>query len=362
MMDGISLAIDRGDLRQTQVVRRPIAAGGGIVLAIDHFALTANNVTYAAFGERMNYWDFFPLDDRWGLVPVWGFGTVISSDVPAIGLGERFYGYFPMASHVRMEPGEINEQGFLDLADNRARLTAGYNQYLKVGADPAYDDVPEQAQMLFRPLFLTAYAIDAHLFEGGAAGPASVLLSSASSKTSHAAAFLLARRGGVRVVGLTSNRNLPYVARLGCYDDVVPYEAVEDLTGTGDVAYVDMAGNGMLRRRIHEHFGDRLKVSCAVGATNWDRMETAGVVLPGPKPTRFFVPGVIAAQVGKLGVDGFHAAYMAAWKDYIAHMLAPGAAWSIDRRHGVEEARSAWSSLVDGRDDPAVAHIVSISV
>ena len=43
-------------------------------LAIVSFALTANNITYAAFGDAMNYWQFFPVpgDDgaAWGCIPV----------------------------------------------------------------------------------------------------------------------------------------------------------------------------------------------------------------------------------------------------------------------------------------------------
>jgi len=39
-------------------------------LHIDHFALTANNITYAAFGEAMGYWQFFPASSGWGCIPV----------------------------------------------------------------------------------------------------------------------------------------------------------------------------------------------------------------------------------------------------------------------------------------------------
>ena len=42
-------------------------------LAIDRFALTANNVSYAVAGDTLGYWRFFPADPGWGLVPVWGF-------------------------------------------------------------------------------------------------------------------------------------------------------------------------------------------------------------------------------------------------------------------------------------------------
>jgi len=34
-------------------------APGEIILRPDHFALTTNNITYAAFGDSMRYWDFY---------------------------------------------------------------------------------------------------------------------------------------------------------------------------------------------------------------------------------------------------------------------------------------------------------------
>ncbi len=55
-------AVGRNDLRRTQWLEVPPVAlrSGEARLRIDLFALTANNVTYGAFGEAMHYWDFFP--------------------------------------------------------------------------------------------------------------------------------------------------------------------------------------------------------------------------------------------------------------------------------------------------------------
>jgi len=76
----------------------PLAAGQ-VRVRVDAFALTANNVTYAAFGEAMHYWQFFPArEEGWGIVPVWGFGTVVQSLHPGVAVGERLWGYWPMAA------------------------------------------------------------------------------------------------------------------------------------------------------------------------------------------------------------------------------------------------------------------------
>lgn len=58
-------------------------APGQIRLRVELFSLTANNITYAAMGEAMDYWRFFPSHDAaWGVIPVWGFGTVTESAHP----------------------------------------------------------------------------------------------------------------------------------------------------------------------------------------------------------------------------------------------------------------------------------------
>ena len=100
-------------------------------MRIDRFALTTNNITYAAFGDAMNYWNFFPTGDAaWGHMPVWGFADVVASTVEVVAVGERFYGYFPIASHLRMQPVRVTARGFYDGA--RASRRAG------VGLQPVH--------------------------------------------------------------------------------------------------------------------------------------------------------------------------------------------------------------------------------
>lgn len=40
-------------------------AEGQALLAVGEFALTANNVTYAALGDALRYWEFFPAGEGW---------------------------------------------------------------------------------------------------------------------------------------------------------------------------------------------------------------------------------------------------------------------------------------------------------
>src|SRR5690606_16361134 len=120
-------------------------------------ALTANNITYGVAGDSIGYWQFFPAqggaDGGWGRIPVWGFGDVVRSAAEGVAAGERFYGYFPMASHLVVKPERITGHGFRDGAAHRAALPPVYNNYTLTRTDAAYRPDQEAMQMLFRPLF-----------------------------------------------------------------------------------------------------------------------------------------------------------------------------------------------------------------
>ena len=60
--------VKRDDLRTTRWVDDDTSelADGEARLRVDLFALTANNVTYAVFGDAMRYWSFFPVATRLG--------------------------------------------------------------------------------------------------------------------------------------------------------------------------------------------------------------------------------------------------------------------------------------------------------
>lgn len=51
-----------GDTRLDDSTDTPLA-DGQVRVRIDSFALTSNNITYAAFGDAMSYWRFFPTGD-----------------------------------------------------------------------------------------------------------------------------------------------------------------------------------------------------------------------------------------------------------------------------------------------------------
>lgn len=372
------LYIQRNQLAQARLgpdpddaATRPLKAGEAR-LAIAHFALTANNITYAAFGVAMKYWQFFPAPDAAeGCLPVWGFATVAESLAEGVQPGRRVWGYFPAGTHLVVAPTRATAAGFSDGAAHRAELAAVYNHYSFCDADPGWQPALEGLQAVLRPLFITSFLIDDFLAEAGNFGAAQVLLSSASSKTAFATAFCLAQRrgqpGALRVRGLTSPGNLAFTQSLGCYDDVLPYEALATLDATVPTVYVDFAGNAALRRAVHTHFDGTLAYSASIGGTHWDHLAAPGgsAGLPGPRPTLFFAP----AQVKKRsapppegwGRAGLEARVAAAWQAFIAAATA-GTPWvQISQRQGPQAVLQAYADVLAGRSDARQGLMLSLT-
>ena len=122
-MSTTTLQVRKDKLTETRLVTTEDAplAPGQVRVRVEHFALTSNNITYAAFGDAMSYWQFWPTgEDGWGIVPVWGFAAVVQSLHPGVAVGERLYGYWPMADSALLQPGRLTAAGFSDAAPHRA--------------------------------------------------------------------------------------------------------------------------------------------------------------------------------------------------------------------------------------------------
>lgn len=361
---GHRLSIARADLHDARLVPDPDApaaralAPGEARCAIESFSLTANNITYAAFGEAMKYWQFFPSGDAArACLPVWGFATVVESLAEGLAPGRRVWGYWPAGTHLVVAPARVSAAGFTDGAPHRAELAAVYNQYVFCDADPGWKPELEGLQAVLRPLFITSFLIDDFLGEQDFFGARRVLLSSASSKTALGTAHALSLRRGTsgapHVVGLTSAANLDFTRSLGCYDEVLTYDALSTLDATVPTVYVDFAGDAPLRRRIHEHFGERLAFSSSVGGTHWEELGSARD-LPGPRPVLFFAPAQVKARSAPppagWGPAELQRRIAVAWAGFL-DSVAAGDWVRIVTRAGPEAALQAYAEVLGGRTD-----------
>jgi Protein of unknown function (DUF2855) len=355
----MDFVVKRDNLRECGAVESAAVKlePGQVLLRISAFGLTSNNITYGVLGEGMSYWSFFPSEDGWGRIPVWGFADVSATEHDAIEEGTRVFGYLPPSEYLVVAPDRVDARGFRDASGRRSSLPSAYNRYVRVDADPLYDIHHEDQQMLLQPLFFTAYLISDFLDENGLFGARAIVLSSASSKTALSTAFLLTGREGVDLVGLTSPKNLGFVEALGVYDRVIPYEAVSSLPAAQTV-YVDMAGDADVRSAVHHHLGDALVHSSAVGATHWDQMTGAAGGLPGPRPTLFFAPERVSKRTRDWGVDGLNTRIADAWRPYLEWTSG----WlKVVHGHGAKDVERAYLELLEGRSDPSMGHVLSMS-
>ena len=274
---------------------------GEIRLRIDRFALTANNITYAAFGAAMNYWQFYPVAgdgaQDWGCIPVWGFAQVVQSRHAEVSLGERLYGYWPMASHAVLQPGKVGPAGFGDAAPHRAALHAVYNQYLRCGEDPFYTADSEDLQALLRPLYLTAWLID------------------------------------------------------------------DMLAADAPCVYVDFAGNSVLRLAIHRRFS-ALAYSCSIGGTHIAQLGAPGTArdLPGPRATLFFAPAQVKKRSADWGPAEFGRRLVSDWHAFGARVAQPGSVWlQVQQQRGDAAVQQAYADVLAGNGDPRVGHMLGFA-
>lgn len=339
------LIVDRKDMSRTRLDRAtaPTPADGEVVLAVESFALTANNITYGMAGDSIGYWRFFPAPEGFGRLPVWGFATVETSAHPDFAPGERFYGYWPMSSHLRVSPRRT-KGGFVDQSAHRADLPPTYNVYANAPAGQPFEAERSIVQ------FTTSFLLDDFLADSGDFGATTAILTSASSRTSIGLAQLLKTSGRMTVDGLTSPSNKAFVESLGYYDQVVLYDDFEAAPIAGPAVLVDFAGDAALVRRIHERFGDDLKYSCLVGMTHWDARNRGGDALPGPEPVFFFAPDRVRKRREDWGPEGFQQRHDAAWSTFAAETPR----WlTVETHTGPEAIEAAYQDVLSGASSPS---------
>ena len=196
------------------------------------------------------------------------------------------------------------------------------------------DDALAAGQVRVAPelLALTANNID-FMADNGFFGARRVLLSSASSKTAYGTAFLLSRREGIQVVGLTSTQNREFCTSLGCYSKVLSYQALDEVPAD--------------------------EPCCYIAASHVDQLG-GGAGLPGPRPTLFFAPAQAKKRQTDWGGEELQRRLVAAWNDFLARALESDPPWlRVERHEGLPAARTAYEQLLSGRVDPAQGHVLA---
>ncbi len=329
---------------------------GEVLLRVDRVALTANNISYAATGDSLGYWRFFPAEEGWGRIPAMGWGDVIASAHEDVGAGERVWGFFPISTHLAILAGKTGAQQFSDVSAHRAGLAPVYAQFDRAAANPFYEAEREDQDSLLRGLFVTSWLVEDFINENDGFAAAACLVTSASSKTSIALAHSLQRRGELAAIGITSPRNVAFCRQLGCYDEVLTYDDVTGLDASMPVVLVDMAGSARILGDLHRHFRANMKHSCRIGATHYEELGPTDD-LPGATPAFFFAPHHIASRSAELGAREFMTRMANAYATF--RVFSDG--WlRVERHYGPQAIARAYRDVLAGRSDPAVGHVVSL--
>jgi hypothetical protein len=353
-----TVQVKRDSITQTRIVdvdQSPLG-DGEVRLKIESFSVTANNVTYAVVGDAFGYWNFFPGEGDWGVVPMWGHAAVTESRHADIAVGERVYGYLPMADTLDVLPDNVSPSGFVDAAAHRQPMSPIYNQYARLAADPEHNPANEAERMIFGPLFKTGFLIESMMRRESWFGAEALICTSASSKTAMATASVARDKSPqIKRIGLTSAGNVDFVRSGDFYDLVLSYDQIADLPQVSSVL-VDFAGNAGVIHAVHSALADNLNYSCTVGATHVGAgFGQDNGPLPGPEPVLFFAPHHAVAAIEELGPKAFGEAVAASWARFVGEA---GGAVKVDQRSGLEAAAAAFVATAEGKADPAVGIVI----
>ena len=300
-----------------------------VLLEIDSFGLSANNITYAVLGQSFGYWGFFPTNEpeQYGVIPVWGFANVAASNNPDIAVGKRVFGYLPFASHVVVQPKHVDSTGFFDAHSQRKSISPVYDHYVFCDTDTGYQLANESWQITYRPLFMTSFVLSTFV-ASQYSHARNVFITSASSKTAYGTAMLLKQQlagQSCKIVGLSSSANIDFVNELGCYDEIVNYDDIETYmaqlnsssthTAEQDTQVIlDFAGNKNTLHSLQKGLQDYQVSTQLIGATDVNGRNTSDVNTSGEV---FFAPSQVKLRQDEWGKAEFFAKYQNAWETFL---------------------------------------------
>jgi hypothetical protein len=357
--------VEKNQLQNTRLSVISMAkalAENEVILKVDKFALTANNISYGITGDTLGYWRFFPAQDKqWGRLPVMGYAVVVASNNAQIKVGERVWGFMPMATHFKILAGKTNLVGFSDISSHRAGLAPLYSAFERVTRNPFYSPENEDFEILLRGLFTTSWLVDDFMEDNDYFGASQYLITSASSKTSIALAFAVKQRGKKLTIGLTSAANKAFVESLGCYDQVIRYDEILNLNANTPSILVDMTGSKTMLSAIHYHFTEQLRYSCKIGATHHTDLPSEELIqknkLPGAAPTFFFAP----TQLKKRANDwGGHETMKKIGCSLLNYIEFCRSTMTIVHTTDKSEVDAIYQRILSGNADAATGQIISL--
>lgn len=332
-----------------------------ILLEIDSFGLSANNITYAVLGQSFGYWGFFPSSEpaQYGVLPVWGFANVAASNNPDVTVGKRVFGYLPFASHVVVQAKHVDSTGFFDAHSQRRSISPVYDHYVFCDTDAGYQLANESWQITYRPLFMTSFVLS-NFVASQYANANNIFITSASSKTAYGTAMLLKQQlagQACKIVGLSSSANIDFVNELGCYDEVINYDDIDaymaklnslssNTSEENKQLILDFAGNKSTLHALQKGLQTYQVSTQLIGATdvngrNANDLNTSGEV--------FFAPSQVKLMQDEWGKATFFAKYQSAWEAFLSEIKPLIQEINVE---GFEHMSNQYLSALQGNINP----------
>ena len=337
-----------------------------ILVKIEKFSFTANNVTYGVAGDTIGYWQFFPasenINNEWGCIPMWGFAEIINSNNEDLKVGERLFGYFPPANILVLSPIKVNTKSFSDGKKHRAELPPVYNNYVRLSGEENYDSSMDYIRALLFPLHITAFCLCDTLQDQSYLEASQIIIISASSKTAIGLAQGLSDEiNRPKIIGLTSSGNLDFVKTLGCYDEVITYNNLDEVNSNLGSVIVDMAGNKEVLNALYKSLNKNMFKCLTVGMTHWDSMTSSSDELSDTtakdRTEFFFAPSHIQKRISDWGHEG----YNDKTNSFMNSRAIQSKEWmDIREIKGLDSFISTYSDVVKGEINPNEGIIVKL--
>ena len=344
------LQVNTHQITQSQLVDGviPDISEGEVLMKVSKFAFTSNNITYAAIGHVLKYWDFYPVAAPWGIVPVWGYAEIKASKCQGIKVGQKYFGYLPMGEYFKVQAKELPGNTIMDISPHRSALAAVYNTYHLITTN---DKRSETFIPNFRPLFFTSFLINYFLRANDYYSAKHIILTSASSKTALSLAHILkSDKIEIKVVGLTSSNNKDFVSSTGYYDQVLSYQDLNELSTEGCVI-VDFSGNTETLHALKNHLGSSLLFTSLIGLTDYEAYDMR---VNSGLGSFFFAPDSAKSFYKEHGVEKANSIIESKLEIFISEIRD---VYRIIEHRGADNIQQLYHDMSQGTVDPSAVHI-----
>lgn len=354
-----SFLVNKNNLKDYKIEEQslPEIQEGEALLKVEKYMFSSNNITYGVIGHRFRYWEFYPVNETYGIIPVWGYTRVVESKHEGLQKGDVFHGYLPMSQYFKVKVEKASEQGFVDASSHRVELPKIYNYYTNSNTELEKQNDFLNYLLVTRTTFSTSFLLYDYISKANFFDAKQIILTSASSKTALGLAHLLHKNksnDNKEIIGLTSARNVEFVEKTGYYDKVIKYgDAIEVIDNQSSII-IDMAGSATLLHKLADYLGDGFKQAVQVGLTDW---ESERVEKKLPNAAVFFAPSQVQILFKEHGKAKAMQIIMSEMMDFTATIQKH---LSIEYTNNMDEVGLLFEKFLNGNIEPNKGYIVEV--